>query len=95
MPLYEYQCKSCGYIFENLGRVKDKTIRCERCRKGRATRVITIGHGGIQTDTAGDKGCLWLNHDTTKVLQPDGEKRIETRREYKDYLKKKNISAVG
>lgn len=33
MPIYEYACKKCGYIFEkvNINKVTKLTVKCPNC----------------------------------------------------------------
>lgn len=87
MPLYSYECKHCRLEIDSFQRLKDfeMAVPCPQCG-GMAGRVITNGHGGIQTD--GD--VTWLP-SAVDALQPDGERRIETRGQFKNYLKKNEI----
>jgi len=93
MPLYTYECAKCGEVTDMLSPMDSypKTIRCTSCG-ARARKVIAVGHGGIQCDGMND--VPWLA-SALGNLQPDGEKPIETRGEYKRYLKDKNIIAAG
>jgi hypothetical protein len=54
--------------------------------------IIAPGHGGRFNDSI--IGVPWLK-SALGNLQPDGEKPIESRSEYKRYLKEKNIIAAG
>lgn len=40
MPLFEYQCRQCGAIFEKLvyGAQKEAPVPCERCGSGRTKK---------------------------------------------------------
>jgi putative FmdB family regulatory protein len=44
MPLYEYQCKECGYQFDALRPIKDadKPIACKQCSSEHSQRQISI-----------------------------------------------------
>lgn len=88
-PLYEYQCQECNKIHERTFRIVDfpENIPCVECG-GRANKIISLG--AIQTD--GD--VKWLP-SAVKVLQPDHERPIATRGEYKRYLKDKGIQPIG
>ena len=47
MPTYEYECKSCGYIFEQFQNMSDEPLReCPKCKK-EVRRMIGIGAGII------------------------------------------------
>jgi putative FmdB family regulatory protein len=43
MPIYEYQCASCGDVFQLLlmKRGEEKGLRCPRCGKPRPMRLIS------------------------------------------------------
>jgi len=90
MPLYTYECDTCGNQMDRLFPVHHfpETMPC-KCGD-RARKVITVGHGGIQTD--GD--VKWLA-SARMNLQPDYEKPVETRGEYKRYLKDRGIVERG
>lgn len=89
MPLYDYECVKCGNSYEFNFKVADlpDNVECSRCG-GEAKKVLIPGHGGIQCDSLID--VSWLA-SATKVLQPDGERPLQTRGEYNRYLKDKNI----
>jgi len=91
MPVYEYECTKCKSIQECIRHIDErpKQVVCEKCG-GVAVRILSPG--GIQCDSAGD--ISWLP-SALKVLQPDHEKPIETRGEYKRYLKEKQLIATG
>jgi putative FmdB family regulatory protein len=91
MPLYEFDCPSCGNIQEEAYRIADcpNKVECDQCGKW-AVKVIAVGHGGIQEDS----DVPWLE-SAIMTLQPEHEKPIETRGEYKRYLKERNIIACG
>lgn len=44
MPLYEYQCKECGYQFDALRPIKDadKPISCKQCSSNQTERQISV-----------------------------------------------------
>jgi putative FmdB family regulatory protein len=47
MPTYEYECKSCGYVFEKSQKMTDSSVaRCPKC-KSPARRLISGGVGVI------------------------------------------------
>lgn len=87
MPLYEYECQHCGWVNEQIHKVTQipEMIQCEKC--GYPAKKILSGHGAIMTDNK----VKWLP-SAVKALQPDYEKPIETRTEYKNYLKKNHLA---
>ena len=57
MPIYEYQCRGCGYRFEQIQGFEDKAIKkCPRCKKSKVQRLISLsafhlqGSGWYETD---------------------------------------------
>ena len=47
MPTYEYQCKKCGYKFEEFQSMMDSPLKkCPEC-KGKVKRLIGTGAGVI------------------------------------------------
>lgn len=35
MPIYEYQCVSCGHTFEQIQKISEKPVaQCPKCKKG-------------------------------------------------------------
>jgi len=58
VPIYEYECKKCGHLFEVIQKVSDGPIKkCEKC-KGKVERLISSpaiqfkGSGWYVTDYA-------------------------------------------
>lgn len=49
MPLYEYQCRRCGKVFEMLRRIKDtdNDLECPNCHSHKVERQFsTFAAGG-------------------------------------------------
>lgn len=47
MPTYDYQCKSCGYVFEEFHMMSDPAVEtCPKC-SGQVERLIGGGAGII------------------------------------------------
>lgn len=100
VPLYDYECELCGHHFEVVCTVDEMSqkLECPKCRPNRdsAYRVLVPGHGGVQLDA----GCAWIDDEVRGCLQPGAatgeEKPIETRSEWKQYLKDHpNIDPIG
>lgn len=48
MPIYEYLCKNCGHIFEELQSMKEEPlVKCPNCGKSTLKRLIGTGTGII------------------------------------------------
>ncbi|OGG99535.1 MAG: hypothetical protein A2600_08635 [Candidatus Lambdaproteobacteria bacterium RIFOXYD1_FULL_56_27] len=55
MPLYEYQCPSCGQSFTELRKhdEKDRPLSCPHCGKEVSNRLVTASALGGSEGTAG------------------------------------------
>lgn len=82
MPTYEYRCVDCQQVIEDIRKIEDRDNlpSCPVC-EGNCERSIAF-QGGLQTEHP-----AWINDHLRAVLQRDGEKPIETRKEHNDYLK--------
>jgi len=48
MPIYEYQCKNCGHILDELQSIKEPPLlTCPKCKKDTLERLIGTGGGLI------------------------------------------------
>lgn len=55
MPLYEYQCRKCGHIFEKLRRIAeaDSKLECPKCNSEEVERQFsTFAAGGCGSSGA-------------------------------------------
>ena len=79
MPIYEYQCQSCGYELEKLQRMNDERLKdCPECGKAELHRLVSAaafrlkGAGWYETDfKKGDKKNL---HDSGIEKSSDSKK---------------------
>lgn len=62
MPIYEYQCKSCGHEFEAMQKIVDDPLKeCPACGDLELTKLISAagfrlkGGGWYETDFKGGK----------------------------------------
>ena len=103
MPIYDYQCQQCGKQYDCFCSIKEYvdgyTPECPDCGSADSKRVIVIGHGGIHCDDG--VNIPWLNDHVRGALQDEDEvkagreKPIETRGEYKKYLKDNHIAPIN
>lgn len=62
MPIYDYKCKECGYIFETFQKMSEKPLKfCPKCSGGvkrliSAAGIIFKGSGFHITDYKKDAG---------------------------------------
>jgi len=80
MPIYEYQCQSCGHKFEKLQKISDEPLSdCPSCEKSELKKLISAaafrlkGGGWYETDfKSGDKKNL-AKDDAAKSASPSSE----------------------
>ena len=66
MPIYEYQCKSCGHRLEKLQRMNDPVLTdCPACTKSELKRLVSAAAFRL-------KGSGWYETDFKK----DGKKNL-------------------
>ena len=87
MPIYEYKCR-CGKITERVCKIT-RILKRTKCTCGKMAKKI-LSRGAVLTDG----NVSWLP-SAVKVLQPDYERPVETRGEYKKYLKDHNLECTG
>lgn len=91
MPVYEFDCEDCINTQDEYYKIEEcpKEVKCNKCG-GKAVKVI--GKFNLQCDGIND--IPWLP-SAVENLQKDGEKPIESRSEYKRYLKENGLIAKG
>lgn len=90
MPIYEYECKSCGYRFEQLQRISESVLEvCPQCRKKSLVKLISSvgfqlrGSGWYVTDfknkptqsSKAEEAATKVND--SKSLKKDGKSNIK------------------
>ena len=72
MPTYQYECQSCGHVFEAFQQMSDKPLsECPKCKKsvkrliGAGAGIIFKGKGFYATDYRKTK-----SHDDAKPSAP-------------------------
>jgi len=56
MPVYEFRCKKCGAVFEELRKVDDFTLPvCEKCGSPETEKRISLFSGSSHGKESG--GC--------------------------------------
>jgi len=86
MPIYEYQCQSCGYGLEKLQRINDDPLKdCPECGKPELIRLVSAagfrlkGAGWYETDFK--KGGKKNLHDSgTTTGSKTADKPAETKK---------------
>lgn len=84
MPIYEYQCESCGNIVENWQKLTDPPLeQCEACG-GKMTKLISQssfhlkGSGWYVTDYAGKKSGSKCNKKDVSTDKGSTKKKKKT-----------------
>jgi putative FmdB family regulatory protein len=65
MPMYDYRCKNCGEVFEELvfsSNTSDEEIKCPKCGQNKSERLLSapmISTGGSSNNrsTSSSSGC--------------------------------------
>ena len=89
LKIFDFECYQCGHVHEEIVEADTKNLPCPKCNS-LSRKIITFGHGGLQTDT----NTTWLPSACITLLRP-GEKPLQTRDEYKRYLKANDIREKG
>ena len=58
MPIYEFECKKCGHVFETLFySLRDKQqVACPSCQSKKTARLMSM-FGGKIGNTSSGSGC--------------------------------------
>ncbi len=84
MPIYEYQCKSCGHELEKLQRLNDEHLSdCPACGAPQLRRMVSAA--GFRL-----KGAGWYETDFKK----DGKKNLHDAGESKSSSEDKPVPAA-
>jgi len=87
MPLYTYKCGNCEKEQDRFFRISEKpdTVPCECGAEARKILSASTVHG--------DEMPAWMRHPEVRgCLQNPYEKPIQSRSEYKRYLKDNGIA---
>lgn len=75
MPLYVYECKACGHVFEDLVKYldKDNVQNCKICGEEATRQAATTF--GVHTKINPRKDTVLTNKEIDKVVGADAEKK--------------------
>ena len=90
MPIYEYKCR-CGKSHDKFHKV-NRIPKTSRCECGWLAKRVIAGSGAIQCDSVID--VKWLP-SACKTLLKHGEPMLQSRSEYRRYLKDHNLVCNG
>ena len=65
MPMYDYRCKNCDEVFEELvfsSDISDEEIECPKCGQNKSERLlsapmISTGGSSSSVSTSSNSGC--------------------------------------
>lgn len=90
MPIYEYQCDSCGHYLEALQKISDAPLRdCPDCGRRSLRRLLSApmfllkGSGWYETDFKSDKETKRNLADRPEPEAPKAESAPEAKTEAK------------
>ena len=84
MPIYEYECKSCGHILDALQKMSEDPLQyCPECGEHALKRLLSAprfrlkGEGWYETDfkTGDKKRNLHADDKASKDAKPDADKK--------------------
>jgi putative FmdB family regulatory protein len=83
MPIYEYECTSCGHTLEKLQKVSEPPLsQCPECNAAALQKLISAagfrlkGGGWYETDfKTGNKKNLTGSSDTNKSTAPKSDNK--------------------
>lgn len=91
MPIYDYECQQCGYIWETFVRIDETVIKCVHC-DGKSERLISAS--GVYT---ANQTTSWLPSVLEVVEKNSGKAHCEeflkdpTRKNYKRWMKSEGL----
>ncbi|MYD79266.1 MAG: zinc ribbon domain-containing protein [Gammaproteobacteria bacterium] len=86
MPIYEYQCRSCGHDFETIQKInEDPLVDCPSCEEPELRKLISPvafrlkGTGWYETDFKKDRKRNVVNDDTSESKPAEeGDKKASS-----------------
>ena len=101
MPIYEYQCGSCGHRLEKLQRLSDDQLRdCHACGESTLNKVASPaafrlkGAGWYETDfKTGDKKNALHTDDSSSKQSPDAGSKADVNKTEKNTEVNKNSTS--
>ena len=93
MPIYDYECRQCGYIWESFAHTEETLIDCvnPRCG-GQAKRLM-----GVSRVNTTNQDSPWIRSVTEVVDKDSGSRHCQeflkcpTRENYKAWMKGEGI----
>ena len=81
MPLYEYKCEKCEYLFEELqGKDENPTIPCKKCGANANRQMSSFAHtvaGGSSNDSIDMKIGREANNRWQKIHDNQSKRRAD------------------
>jgi putative FmdB family regulatory protein len=52
MPIYEYECKKCKFVFESYVLTSEERVRCPKCESDEVIKIVSAPNiGGFSSST--------------------------------------------
>ena len=78
LPIYEYQCRSCGHDFETIQKInEDPLVDCPECEQPELKKLVSAvafrlkGTGWYETDFKKDRKRNVVNEDASESKSTD------------------------
>ena len=58
MPIYEYQCRKCGEIFEKIQKINEKgdSLKCPCCGGGKLEKILSSFSSSKGSESTSSRG---------------------------------------
>lgn len=86
MPIYEFQCDSCGHCFEKLQKINDALPGCPDCKQSQVRKLVSAPSFQL-------KGSGWYKSDYKNTGKKAEENKSDHKTESQDNKKDDNGSA--
>ena len=84
MPIYEYECRTCGHKLEKLQKMSDQPLAdCPACAQAGLRKLVSPvafrlkGGGWYETDFKDEKTRRNVTQEDDKAGKPDGENKVD------------------
>jgi putative FmdB family regulatory protein len=95
MPLYDFECSTCGFRSEDFDGIRgDKVRNCPECGEYSYYRCIGAG-GGFIIDTVRDTRGTPIWHPGKPYFDKSLQRRFDTKKEKAKYMKDNGIVMDG
>jgi hypothetical protein len=87
MPTYSYECR-CGKTITDICKISQMK-KFKVCVCGKRAKRIIVGPAVLR-----DEDIPWMK-EAVKTLQPDCERPVQTRQDWKRYMRENHLACIG